>query len=120
MSHRPTASDLEMAKMLRDRAAAQGAAPSAHDYKLPQALSQSLRSAEPEGQPAQATGLYVYTAIPDRWCFKCQRERPSVYCVICRNATRKIVEIDPRDIKPRSRLGKIFDRFKLARMQRRR
>lgn len=65
-------------------------------------------------------GMMVYTAIPDRWCFKCQRERPAIFCSICLNETKPIAEIDPRDVKPRSRLGRIIDRFKFARMQRRR
>ena len=88
--------------------------------ELERALRKSLASAEPAGAPPQATGLYVYTAIPDRWCFKCQRERPAAYCVICRNPTKRIVEIDPRDVRRRSRLGRIWDRFKLARENRKR
>lgn len=119
MSHRPTDADHELAAALRQPVAQPNAAGDL-DVALSKALRASFKSAEPNDQPPQVTGLYVYTAIPDRWCFKCQRERPALYCVICRAPTKRIVELDPREIKPRTRLGRIWDRFKLARANRRR
>lgn len=65
-------------------------------------------------------GFHIYTAVPDRWCFQCQRERPAVFCVICHHETMLIADIPPDKIQPRSRLGRIVDRFRALRMQRRR
>ncbi len=76
---------------------------------------------ERDAMPKTTKGsVYLYTAVPDRWCFKCGRERPAIWCSICLGDTVLIADIPPGDINPRSRLGRIVDRFRLLRLQRRR